>query len=67
MTTTPPPSETPECDGACEEHIGDVRRVHVQINTGHDWGEFNYCEAAIDEDRARGLIVALAAERELKK
>lgn len=42
----------PECDGGCEEHVGEVQRVYVD-----GWGEFNYCEAAIAEDQRRGLRV----------
>jgi CO dehydrogenase/acetyl-CoA synthase beta subunit len=41
-----------QCDGACEHHEGDVRTVLVR-----GWGNFNYCQAAIDEDRRRGLWV----------
>lgn len=45
-----------ECDGNCEVHRGDVHRVHVS-NISHDWGEFNYCEAAIEHDKAIGFDV----------
>ena len=41
-----------QCQGACEEHVGEVREVFVQ-----GWGYFDYCETAIAEDRKRGLIV----------
>lgn len=44
------------CDGSCEKHAGEVLRVHVRSAT-HDWGEFWYCAAAIEEDRQRGLTV----------
>lgn len=47
-------NETPQrqCDGACEEHTGTVSAVFVQ-----GWGEFHYCDAAVAEDRRRGLVV----------
>jgi hypothetical protein len=41
-----------QCDGACEHHEGDVRTVTVG-----GWGNFNYCQSAINEDRRRGLVV----------
>ena len=41
-----------KCDGSCAEHRGEVRDVSVQ-----GWGDFRYCEEAIDEDRRRGLNV----------
>ena len=40
------------CDGACASHDGEVVRVVVA-----GWGEFDYCQEAIREDRRRGLIV----------
>jgi len=43
-----------ECEGACEEHQGEVREVHVLC-----WGKFFYCEEAIVEDRRRGLYVTI--------
>lgn len=46
-----------KCDGACESHVGEVVTVHVETVSGYDWGEFDYCESAIEEDRRRGLIV----------
>ena len=45
-----------ECEGACEEHIGDVTVVHVR-SEHHDWGTFHYCDAAKEEDMRRGLYV----------
>jgi hypothetical protein len=48
----------PRCDGACEQHDGEVRKVHVfSIRTGHDWGALNYCAAAIAKDESKGLTV----------
>jgi hypothetical protein len=48
------------CDGACEEHQGVVKTVHVG-NGVFDWGNYNYCGAAVAEDRRRGLIVTEVA------
>lgn len=45
------------CEGACESHVGEVITVHVETAGGYDWGEFDYCKLAIEEDRHRGLIV----------
>ena len=46
------------CDGDCSEHEGEVRKVHVKhLNPFHDWGEFNYCEKAIEKDSADGFEV----------
>ena len=48
------------CDGACDEHEGDVVRVHVWHDEHmKDWGEFHYCAEAIREDRSRGLRVEI--------
>jgi hypothetical protein len=44
--------EALQCDGACNPHEGDVRTVIVE-----GWSNFNYCQAAIDEDRRRGFWV----------
>ncbi len=49
-------SKENKCEGSCEEHRGEVVRVRV-TDTGKDWGEFDYCEAAIEEDKRRGLFV----------
>ena len=48
-----------KCDGSCEEHVGEIVTVHVVSPGGHDWGEFNYCEEAIAEDRRRGMTVEI--------
>jgi len=50
----------PVCDGSCKVHYGQVRRVRVVAVSGHDWGEFDYCKVAIDEDtQRRNMIVTL--------
>ena len=41
-----------ECEGSCEVHRGEVKLVTVG-----GWGYFAYCEAAIEEDKSRGLVV----------
>lgn len=43
------------CQGMCEKHRGEVKLVTVR-----SWGYFAYCEAAIEEDRSRGLVVEAA-------
>lgn len=40
------------CQGMCEQHRGEVKLVTVAR-----WGYFAYCEAAIEEDKSRGLVV----------
>ncbi len=47
-----------KCEGSCEEHRGQVVRVKV-TDIGKDWGEFDYCEEAIEEDERRGLDVKI--------
>lgn len=47
------------CEGACENHVGEVVTVHVTSPKGNDWGEFDYCEEAIAEDRRRGFTVEI--------
>lgn len=44
------------CEGSCAEHTGALKRVHVH-HPNHDWGEFTYCDEAIEEDKRRGLSV----------
>lgn len=51
-----------ECEGSCIEHTGEVIRVMVS-----GWGEFNYCEAAIQEDIRRGLSVEPVSNAALNK
>jgi len=46
------------CEGACKHHVGPIQRVHV-VGHGHDWGEFWYCQNAIEEDRRRGFTVTI--------
>lgn len=46
------------CEGSCEKHIGDVSCYEVSDpEAGYNWGVFTYCDAAVDEDKKRGLIV----------
>ena len=49
-----------KCEGACDEHRGEVRKVTVtdpDVNRGGEWGTFWYCETAIEDDRRNGFIV----------
>lgn len=53
-----------ECDGACNEHIGLIRKVKVY---GKEWTKdnpwiFNYCENAIKIDENDGWIVEIIEE-----
>jgi hypothetical protein len=52
-------SSTPKtCEGACEVHSENLRQVHVVDNeSGRDWGEFTYCDNAIQEDLRRGFQI----------
>lgn len=51
------------CEGACEEHIGNVKHVHVyKPSTDADWGWFWYCEAAIENDKKAGFTVEEEAD-----
>jgi len=50
--------EPKKCCGECDEHTSDPRQVRVRHRqSGTDWGLFWYCDAAIAEDRRRGLTV----------
>jgi len=56
---------TNECFGSCEKHIGKVQYVSVKDpKTGYDWGEFYYCEDAIECDTKNGLIVTILDEND---
>jgi hypothetical protein len=47
-----------ECEGNCEEHVGKVMWVRVMdLSNGTDWGNFYYCQTAIEDDRRDGLLV----------
>lgn len=52
------PKEPKKCSGECDDHTSDPRQVRVRHKqSGTDWGLFWYCDAAIAEDRRRGLSV----------
>lgn len=58
---TPYPDPAPKkCGGGCERelggHRGEVKFVHV-YDANVDWGNFWYCEAAIECDKERGFTV----------
>jgi hypothetical protein len=51
-------SKTHQCEGACSKHVGQIQRVQVKDpRNQYDWGDFWYCEAAIEEDTERGFAV----------
>ena len=54
------------CDGTCATHTGIVVRVHV-FSRRTDWGEFDYCEAAIASDRENGLRVEIVTPENRQK
>lgn len=60
-----------KCEGACgrwKGHAGLVRKVHVSDpRTGTDWGFFDYCENAVDEDRGHGLTVVTVELGEVER
>ncbi len=46
-----------ECDGECEEHIGQIETVYVFGNGWVKPWKFNYCEEAKRIDTERGFTV----------
>lgn len=49
-----------ECDGDCSINMtckGDTVKVRVVGPSGAEWGEFWYCETAIQKDRDAGFYV----------
>lgn len=50
---------TIKCDANCEEHKGEVVAVAVTGNERPIPMVFNYCEAAIEEDRKNGFFVEI--------
>jgi hypothetical protein len=54
------------CDGDCGHHAGIVKAVNVRHPTHMQFDcDFNYCQAAIDEDRKWGFIVTELTSEEL--
>jgi hypothetical protein len=51
------PAKSLSCGGKCNEHSGGHRGRVRPVIVGPGWGEFNYCDAAIVEDRRRGFRV----------
>jgi hypothetical protein len=50
-----------ECDGTCSFHgdcIGEVKRVRVTKGIDN-WGDWWYCDYAIEQDRRHGFDVEL--------
>lgn len=57
-----------KCEGACGRHEGAARMVRVRhIASGHDWGKFWYCDAAIAEDISRGHEVSICDHDQLPR
>jgi len=52
-----------ECEGACEEHVGEVKPVRV-THGNTDWGWFSYCQEARNEDERRGMTVNVYEEND---
>jgi hypothetical protein len=52
--------ENTKCEGSCEEHKGDVKKVKVYEDdySGRTWF-FDYCQEAIEEDKRRGFTVEI--------
>lgn len=42
------------CRGCCGQHVGEVKEVYVV-----GWGDFKYCQNAIEIDRNKGLTVII--------
>lgn len=58
MSHSTPSRDPLGCDGDCEEHTGARQTVHVtHPPTKKDWGNFVYCQSAIEVDKRRGLAV----------
>lgn len=51
-----------KCDGGCEIHEGEVKNVTVYGDFCPQGLTFNYCEAAIAEDKERGFLVEINEE-----
>jgi hypothetical protein len=56
-----------QCEGSCGKHVGNVVRVHITNQRGYDWGEFNYCEKAIETDIKQGLDVEIVKKLKFKE
>ena len=42
------------CEGSCEQHSGEVRRIDVWQGAFH-WGWFDYCDQAIADNSEMGF------------
>jgi len=50
-----------KCQGICGMHnrcVGEVKKVHVE-DFYKDWGEFYYCDYAIQFDESNGFTVTV--------
>jgi len=50
------------CEGACLEHAGTIKLVHVKDKRGYDWGTWYYCDVAQKTDEKAGLLVELGSD-----
>jgi len=51
-----------KCEGSCDAldygHYGNIRKVHIfDDRYGKDWGEWFYCQCAVDGDINNGFRV----------
>lgn len=54
-----------KCQGVCTEHIGPVMIIRVKDpRIGCDWGEYNYCQAAIATKTKLGLECYYKGEKQ---
>jgi hypothetical protein len=52
-----------KCEGNCTVHRGTIKRVEVHdIRNGRDWGLFDYCDEAIEDDIRSGFSVRILEE-----
>lgn len=51
-----------KCQGNCSTHSEEVYRVRVTGRDGYDWGEWVYCQRAINEDERNGMKVEFIEE-----
>lgn len=59
--------QAPQCDGSCQEHRGQVRRVKVSAKWLPMPWYFNYCEEAIEIDEQAGFTVDELKETDTMK
>ena len=58
-----------ECQGKCNSHhmcFGEVKKVNVK-DIHEDWGNFYYCEQAIEKDKNNGFVITIIQDVGLQK